>query len=67
MSTGWLSPLTCARKIGVTDEYIRGEIKEGRLEAHVHRYAHSGRARYRIDPEDWEAYVARYWPKLKAS
>jgi excisionase family DNA binding protein len=63
----WLTTGQCAERIGLTDEYIRGEIKDGRLPAREHRYATSGRVRYRIEPEDFDAYVERHWPKLKAS
>ncbi len=59
----WLTTGQCAARIGVTDEYIRGEIRDRRLPAHEHRYATSGRVRYRIDPKDFEAYLATYWPK----
>lgn len=63
---GCLSPLDCARWLGVSDEYIRGEIKDGRLKSRERRYA-SGRRHYRIEAADWHAYLEKHWPHRHAS
>lgn len=57
-----LSPRACAQVLGVTAEYICGEINEGRLPARVRTYA-SGRKRYRIDAVAFAAYIEQYWPE----
>lgn len=58
---GYLSPYQCAKLLGVSDDYIVGEIKDGRLPARERCYA-SGRKRYRVDPVAFAAYIDRYWP-----
>lgn len=58
-----LSPKACADILGLTDEYIVGEIKDGRLPARKRVYD-SGRTRYRVDPEDFAAYIEKYWPRI---
>lgn len=57
-----LSPADCADVLGVSPDYIVGEIKEGRLPARERTYD-SGRKRYRVDAGDFAAYVAEYWPR----
>jgi excisionase family DNA binding protein len=57
-----LSPGECAAVLGVSADYIVGEIKEGRLPARERTYD-SGRKRYRIDASDFAAYVREFWPK----
>lgn len=52
----------CAHTLHVTSEFIRGEIKEGRLPAMTFKRA-SGRTKYRIDAEDFRRYIEQYWPK----
>lgn len=59
---GWMTPNVCGTAIGVTGEFIRGEIKCGRIAARV-LTRDSGRTVYRIDPDDFDAYVKRYWPR----
>lgn len=59
----YLSPQTCADALAVSDDFIRGEIKGGRLPAIVFPRP-SGRSVYRIDPDDFTAYVARYWQRV---
>lgn len=54
-----LSPSECAEQLKVTGEFIRGEIRDGRLDALV--YVKGKRHLYRIDPEAWQAYKDRYW------
>jgi hypothetical protein len=56
----YLKPRECAILLGVTAEYIVGEIKDGRLPAHT-------RTRYRVDVEDWRLYVVTHWPRKMAS
>ena len=57
-----LSPRTCANVLGVSPDYIVGEIKDGRLPAHERIYS-SGRKRYRIDKADFAAYLLQFWPR----
>lgn len=52
----------CARALGMTGEFIRGEIKEGRLLARVFRGSRR-RAKYRIERADFDSYKREYWPK----
>jgi len=65
MST-YLSPAACAKALSMTGEFIRGEIKDGRLKARKFMRA-SGRAVYRIATEDFSGYVTEYWPELQGS
>jgi predicted DNA-binding transcriptional regulator AlpA len=62
----YLRPSECAVLIGVSSDYIVGEIKDGRLPARVN-LSPKGRTRYRVWVEDWQAYVVRYWPMKIAS
>jgi hypothetical protein len=62
----YLKPRECAILLGVTAEYIVGEIKDGRLPAHT-RTTTEGRVRYRVDVEDWRLYVVTHWPRKMAS
>jgi excisionase family DNA binding protein len=62
MSDAKLSPKQCATYLGVSDDYIVGEIHDGRLPAHERSYD-SGRKRYRVDPVKFAAYVEQYWPE----
>lgn len=58
-----LSTTACARALGVTGEFIRGEIREGRLKARISKPEGRRRAKYRIDAADFDAYVREHWPK----
>ena len=58
-----LSPSECAAILGVSADYIVGEIRDGRLPAHERVYPDSGYKRYRIDALDFSKYIAQYWPK----
>jgi hypothetical protein len=69
MSRAYLTTSEAAAVVGVTAAYIRGEIRDGRLDADViHREPIRGRqsARpvIRIYPEQLGAYVRRYWPRV---
>lgn len=55
-----LSTVDCATQLGMSDEFIRGEIRDQRLTARLLERA-SGRRVYRITPEDFDAYLAQYW------
>jgi excisionase family DNA binding protein len=57
-----LSPRACAAVLGVSADYIVGEIKDGRLPARERAYE-SGRKRYRIDAMAFAAYIEEYWPE----
>jgi hypothetical protein len=63
-SLGLLSPAACASALAVTGEFIRGEIRSGRLEARQLSRI-SGRTRYRIDASAFRRYVERYWPEKR--
>lgn len=56
-----LSTLDCARQLGMSDEFIRGEIRDQRLHA-LRRLSRSGRRSvYRIDPDDFARYLEQHW------
>lgn len=61
--TAKLSPKACADILGLSSDYIVGEIKDGRLPARERQYAGSGRRRYLVEPEDFAAYIDQYWPR----
>jgi len=58
-----LSPDDCAKVLNVSGEFIRGEIKDGRLSARRLERS-SGRVVYRIDPDDFTTYTEKHWPKV---
>jgi len=53
----------CARALGVSPQFIRGEIRDKRLAAIVSKPAGRQRAKYRIAVEDFDAYRATHWAK----
>jgi hypothetical protein len=58
----------CAAVLGLTTAYIRGEIRDGRLQAViVPRDPAPGRTRgnraVRIYQDAWANYLHRYWPE----
>lgn len=56
----WMTTSQCAAKIGTSTEFVRGEIRDHRLEAHV--IARDGkRMIYRISVESFERYLYRFW------
>jgi hypothetical protein len=57
-----LSTTECARALGMTGAFIRGEIRDGRLKARIFTEGRR-RAKYRIEAVDFRAYVERCWPK----
>jgi hypothetical protein len=61
--SGMLRTRECAAVLRVSCGFIRGEIKDGRLVALVYQ-CEGKRASYRVTPEAWRAYVARYWPNI---
>ena len=58
----YLSPSACARLLDVSASFVRGEVKDGRLQARVLTRP-SGRSVYRIAEAAFQAYVERYWPE----
>lgn len=59
------TPLTvadCARRLGVSTQKIRDELRAGEI-PHRKSERRSGRTMYRIERADFEAYLARVWPK----
>lgn len=63
----WLTTGQCATALGVSTDYVRGEIRDGRLMAVIiTREPRPGRSRanraIRVYREAWVAYLHRYWP-----
>lgn len=58
-----LTTAQCARFLGVTPAFIRGEIQDKRLSARVYKPETKRRAVYTIEQQDFTAYVERFWPK----
>lgn len=56
----------CAAILGVTSQFIRDEIKDGRLLAEVRILRPSGRTYYRIGLEDFRAYCRIWSPSALA-
>ena len=57
-----LTVADCARRLGLSMQKVRDEIKAGELPARVCKRL-SGRTLYRIERADFEVYLARVWPK----
>lgn len=56
----WLTTKQCAVKLGMSTDFVLGEIRDGRMEAHV--IARDGkRTVYRISAESLERYRHRFW------
>jgi len=51
----WLSPQRCAAEIGMSEEFVRQEIREGRLPASD--FGRGRTPRYRVRPEDWTTFL----------
>jgi hypothetical protein len=60
-----LTTSDCAKLIGMTGEFVRGEIREGRLKARVFNGPKRRRARYRVERAEWQSYLDKYWPKTQ--
>jgi hypothetical protein len=56
----WLSTRQCAAIVGVTANFMRGEIRDGRLKART-LARHGKRTVYRVVAEDFAAYCAKHW------
>lgn len=63
MSARMLTTADCARAIGMSTQFIRGEILDGRLKARVSKPEGRQRAKYRIEADDFAAYQRAHWPK----
>lgn len=57
----WLTTGDCSRLLGVSREFVRGEIREGRLIAEVVTEGRRRRAN-RIYWAQWREYLRRQWP-----
>lgn len=55
-----LTTRLCADRLGVSTDFIVGEIRDGRLRAHV-RIVPGKRAIYRISEAEFRAYQSRHW------
>lgn len=67
----FLTTADCASALGVSVDFVRGEIKDRRLRAEVvEREPRPGRSRgnraIRVYPEAWADYLQRYWPQHPA-
>lgn len=62
-----LTTADCAHALGVSQQFIRGEIHEGRLRARVSKPPGRQRAKYRVDADDFEAYRQVHWPKRESA
>lgn len=62
----WLSTRECADRLGVTTDFIVGEIRDGRLAARV-MTRESGRPLYRIEAAAFTTYLARHWQRRTLS
>lgn len=60
MNEEWLTPFECGRRIGVSADFICGEIRDGRLLARRKTYR-SGRSRLRVAASEFDRYVAEVW------
>lgn len=58
-----LTTSQCAKALGVSLQFIRGEIRDKRLPARVLKPSGRRRALIRIDAADFDAYRAMHWPK----
>lgn len=56
----WLTTRQCADRLGVSTDFIRGEIGDRRLKAHVVA-REKKRTIYRVTAEDFGAYLRRYY------
>ena len=57
----WLTTGDCARLLGVSREFVRGEVRDGRIAAEVVTEGRQRKA-IRIYRVQWRAYLQRYWP-----
>ena len=63
IGSGKMSPRACADVLGVSPDYIVGEIHDGRLPAHEREFEGTTRKRYRVAASDFAAYIEKYWPR----
>lgn len=56
-----LTTKQCGDAIGMSPQYIRCEILDGRLKAIISKPAGRQRAKYRVAPEDFEVYRQTHW------
>jgi hypothetical protein len=61
----YLRPSECAQALGVSSDFILGEIKDGKIPA-VRRSTANGRMRYWVNAADWLDYVATHWQRKTA-
>ena len=59
-----LTTRDCANRLGVSTDFIVGEIQDGRLTAYTNRRGR--RAVYRVAPADFDTYVAEHWRRTAA-
>ena len=58
----WLTTARCASLIGMTTDFVRGEIQDGRLRAYVIRRP-GKRAVYRVRSSDFTDYLRAHWQR----
>jgi excisionase family DNA binding protein len=55
---GWMTTEEAAAEVGMTAQWVRQQIVEGRL--HASAWSTGSRRAYRIRARDWDAFVAAY-------
>lgn len=59
----FLTTRECADAIGMTTQFIRGEILDGRLTARASKPPGRQRTTFRVHVDDFAVYRDRHWPK----
>lgn len=54
----WLSTEQAGASIGMSSQWVRNQIADGRLRAYVYRTG--SRSTYRIHVDDWRRFLAAY-------
>lgn len=58
-----LTTAECARYLGMSTDFIRGEVRDGRLRATIFKPPGRVRAKYVFTVADFEAYQREHWKK----
>jgi hypothetical protein len=62
----YLTTGDCAIRLGVSSEFIRGEIEDGKLQAETVTEGRKRKA-IRIYPLAWKLYLGKWWPQHPCS
>jgi excisionase family DNA binding protein len=64
MATVWMTTRQCAERLGISTDFVVGEIRDKRLQAHV--IVRDGkRVIYRVSVVDFEAYLRRHYGRAE--